>query len=564
MRISLFKRISAGLLCCCTLFASGCFPVYSIVGKEEYNYYGASGSLDLEVTMSDQKQVVSGEYPDGTRAFIFKNCTYEADISDFSLIDLCGNVSLYYYTGVTVLNDKPDENGNTENKKGYYDPADSSLKFRYFWTVAGYNFVTGEYFEIESQKYDPVKDAGKMNGNPVVVYKGVSETTYLINVGYSFILFSLKSPVESGSSDGSGTNPSSPIRIPRPGIVMTSSITNRELDYIKTSSSAGTLDKNDYKLSSKKTWKFDGDNKESISKYLGIKGSSDKFCCTDIAVKNNSDPNDLKFAASFMKLPDDESSYDQDNVMMEVRLQTDGDGQRSIKLHKKQKGLQTVRGGNILSSNYTAGNCVYVLEEKDDKIKFGIDNRDRKTDFKVSLDKNAGKDGNNVLQSFSVKDWVYWYNGARLVSNEQSVLELVFKNRIAYYKIQRKSGTLGVIEYDAVHIRTFSISDFCSNYLSSDDIPSIGYKSSGVLRLASTTEGFLRIYSSGKIASSSVKGADFCSFDYGNNIAVIGFNEFTFDKTVRYFDKNGKETSVSKSKSEFTLAQLPFATIRII
>ena len=562
MRISLFKRIAAGLLCCCTLFASGCFPVYSIVGKEEYNYSGASGSLDLEVTMSDQKQVVSGEYPDGTRAFRFKNCTYEADISDFSLIDLCGNVSLYYYTGVTVLNDKPDENGNTENKKGYYDPADSSLKFRYFWTVAGYNFVTGEYFEIESQKYDPVKDAGKMNGNPVVVSKGSSESTYLINVGYSFILFSLESPANY-SSVGGGTNPSSPIRIPRPGIVMPLSITNRQLDYIKTSSSAGTLDKNDYKLSSKKTWKFDGDNKKSISDYLGIKGNSDKFCCTDIAVKNNSDPNDLKFAASFMKLPDDESSYDQDNVMMEVRLQTDNDGQRSIKLHKKQKGLQTVRGGNILSSNYTAGNCVYVLDEKDDKIKFGIDNRDRKTDFKVSLDKDQGKDGNNVLQSFSVEDLVTRNRLGTFVSDTQSVLELVFKNRIAYYKIQRKSGTLGVIEYDAVHIRTFSLSDFCSNYLSSDDIPSIGYNSSVVLRLASTTEGFRRIYPSGKIAS-SVKGADFCAFDYGNKTAVIGFNEFTFDKTVRYFDKNGKETSVSKSKSEFTLAQLPFATIRII
>ncbi len=563
MRISLFKRIAAGLLCCCTLFASGCFPVYSIVGKEEYNYSGASGSLDLEVTMSNQKQVVSGEYPGGTRAFRFKNCTYEADISDFSLIDLCGNVSLYYYTGVTVLNDKPDENGNTENKKGYYDPVDPRLKFRYFWTVAGYNFVTGEYFEIESQKYDPVKDAGKMNGNPVVVSKGSSESTYLINVGYSFILFSLESPANY-SSVGGGTNPSSPIRIPRPGIVMTSSITNRQLDYIKTSSSAGTLDKNDYKLSSKKTWKFDGDNKKSISDYLGIKGSSDKFCCTDIAVKNNSDPNDLKFAASFMKLPDDESSYDQDNVMMEVRLQTDNDGQRSIKLHKKQKGLQTVRGGNILSSNYTAGNCVYVLDEKDDKIKFGIDNRDRKTDFKVSLDKDQGKDGNNVLQSFSVEDLVTRNRLGTFVSDTQSVLELVFKNRIMYYKIQRKSGAFGVIEYDAVHIRTFSLSDFCSNYLSSDDIPSIGYNSSVVLRLASTTEGFRRIYPSGKIASSSVKGADFCAFDYGNKTAVIGFDEFTFDKTVRYYDKNGKETSVSKSKSEFTLAQLPFATIRII
>lgn len=559
MRISLFKRISAGLLCCCTLLASGCFPVYSIVGKEEYNYSGTGGSLDLEVTMRDQKQVVSGEYPEGRRAFRFKNCTYEADISDFSLIDLCGNVSLYYYTGVTVLNDKPDENGNTENKKGYYDPADSSLKFRYFWTVAGYNFVTGEYFEIESQKYDPVNDAGKMNGNPVVVSKGSSESTYLINVGYSFILFSLESPAYY-SSVGGGTILSSAISITRPGI----NIPYQRPDYITIPSLAATQDKNDYKLSSKKTWKFDGDNKESISDYLGIKGNSNKFCCTDIAVKDVSDSDDLKFAASFMALPDDDSSYDQDNVMMEVRLQTDNKGHRSIKLHKKQKGLHTVGGGNILSSNYTAGNCVYVLEEKDDKIKFGIDNRDRKTSFKVSLDKKQAKDGNNVLQSFSVKDWTYLYNGISLVSDEHSVLELVFKNRIVYYKISGKTGAFGVIKYNAIHIKTFSISDFCSNYLSSDDIPSIGYDSSEVLRLASTTEGLRSINSSGETVSASVKGADFCAFSYGNRTAVIGFNKFTFDKTVRYYDKNGKETSVSKSKSEFTLAQFPFATIRIV
>lgn len=555
MRVSLFKRISAILLCCCTLFTSGCFPVYSILGKEQYSYTGSEGSLDLDFSMTDQRQAVSGIYPEGTRAFKFKKCTYEADISDFRLIDICGNVSLYYYTGVTVLNDKPDENGNTENKKGYYDLNDTSLKFEYFWVVAGYNFINGDYFEIERQKYDPVRDAGKMNGNPVVVYKGVSETTYLINVGYSFILFSVK---KKETTVNPGVRPVSPGRVPRPSINMPLSIGLMQVGY----QTVGSISTMNYELASKKTWKLDSDNRESIRKYLGIKGNSDKFCCTDIAVKNNSDPDDIKFAASFMKLPDDESSYDQDNVMIEVRLQTDGDGKRSIKLHNKQKGLQTVRGGNILSSNYAAGNCIYVLQEKDDYIKFGIDNRDRKTTFKVSLNESHSANGNNVLQSFSVEDWSYSDDDTVVISDEESLLELVFKDRVEYYKIQRQSGAFGVISYKAIYSKAYPISDFCTTFLSSDDIPSVGYASNG-LNLSSTNKGFKCIKTSGASIWSYNKGAAFCSFSYGDKTAIIGFNSFTFDKTVQYFDKDGNTTGTSRSQSEFTLAQLPFATVSI-
>lgn len=542
MRISLKKRIFAVLLCCCIVFTSGCFPIHSILSDQYYDY-GASGTLDMYCSMmSDKNQAVTGEYPAGKRAFKFNNCTYEADISDFRLIDVVGNVTIYYYTGITVLNDNEvgtniddssssdsDSKFNLVNKKGYYDK--SRAKLKYFWTIAAYNFETEEYTELHSQQYYPPGDAGKMNGNPVLCYKDSYEGKYLINVGYFFLeLYAFRSDFYDAIYSG---------------------------DY-------SGLDENckDYLCFCTGSWKLSNDNKKEIREYLGIKGDNNNFCCTDLAVKNLNNYRDLKFAATFMKLPSDDD-FDQKNVMMEVRLQIDDDGNRGIKLHKKEKNVKTVSGGNILSSNYTSGNCVYVLKEnsKDkEKIKFGIDNRDRRTSFEIEIGKTT--DENNVLQSFSVKDYTYKDDsGTEVVSDEESRLELVFKNRIEYYKIERYNQGV-VIEYRAVYLKTYKLNQFCSTYLSSDDIPSILDFSWGV-NISSTTDGMRNIFESGNTNWSSRSGAAYLSARYGGKTLVIGFDGFTFDKTVRYFDDDGNEVGVSESKSEFTLAQLPFATVRI-
>ena len=524
------------------LFMTGCFSCHSILGVDNGEYYDVDGSLDYDVMMMNQQDsVVSGEYPGGTRAFKFNNCTYEADISYFRLIDIIGNVSIYYYTGITVLNDDEvgtgsDNDSNSEsdsgynlvNKKGYYDK--SRAKLKHFWTIAAYNFETGEYIDIMTKEYNPVSDAGKMNGNPVVCYKGEYNNSYVINVGYFFIGFSL--------------------------------YRNDFIDYLYSSGDTSLIDSEckEYTTMWSSTWKLSNDNKKDIRDYLGIEDDNNNFCCTDLAAKNLQNDNDLKFAATFMKLPTDDD-YDQNNVMMEVRLQVDDDGNNVIKLHKKESKVLTTSGGNILSSNYTSGNCVYVLKEKSDEIKFGIDNRDRRTSFKVELEdpgKDKEKRANNVLQSFSVKD----YTENDVVSDEESRLELVFKNRVEYYKIERYT-VFGVIEYRAVHLKTYKLNKFCSTYLSSDDIPSILDLPWG-LNISSTTDGFRNIYESGNTNWSSTSGAAYCSFRYGGKTLVIGYKGFTYDKTVRYFDKDGNETGVSHSKSEFTLAQLPFAMVRIV
>lgn len=525
MRISLKKRIFAVLLCCCIVFTSGCFPIHSILGNEYYDY-AQSGSLDMKFAMmSDKNQAVSGVYPEGKRAFKFNNCTYEADISDFKLIDVLGNVCFYYYTGITVLN----ESG--ENKKGYYDRTTAKLK--YFWTIAAYNFVLDEYYEIHSQQYYPANgDAGKMNGNPVSVRRNEYYADYVINVGYFFIRFAVN------SANGM-----------------------------------------DFKFMDKEIWKLSDDNKETIRKKLGIKQNN--FCCTDLSVKNR---DENKFAATFMILPNDEK-FNQVNVMFEVELKSevkDDKTVREIKLTKKVGNVITVKGGNLLSSNAAAGNCLYVTKEnsiKNDKIKFGIDNRDRKTEFEIKI--GFTTDENNVLQSFSVKDWVYKDDdGNMVVSDEESTLELVFKNRIEYYKIERYTGAWFQTEYRAVDKKTYSLDKFCSTYLSSDDIPSIDTYSWGIdlplddinstgtypseINLSSTTNGFKCIDYSGETNWSFTSGAAFFSCAYGDETLIVGFDGYTFDKTVRYFDDDGNEVGVSKSKSEFTLAQLPFATVRIV
>lgn len=510
MRISLKKRIFAVLLCCCIVFTSGCFPIHSILGSESYDLT-QGGSLKLDYTMTNRNQAVSGEYPDGQRAFKFKGCTYEADISDFKLIDVAGDVCLYYYTGIKVIG----ESG--ENKKGYYDKANAKLK--YFWTIAGYNFNTENYFEVHSQEYYPASgDADKMSGNPVIRYTNTYYRDYVINVGYFFIKFSV----------------------------------NCYTDKPK-----------EFMFDNKEIWKLSNDNKKEIREKLGIKGNNNNFCCTDLAVKNRDEE---KYAATFMILPTDDS-FNQKNAMFEVELKSevkDDKTVREIVLRKKESNVKTVKGGNILSSNPTSGNCVYVLKENskdNEKIKFGIDNRDRRTRFEIEIGKTTNE--NNVLQSFSVKDYtVKNDDGTEYVSTEESRLELVFKNRIEYYKIERYYQGL-VIEYRAIHLKTYKLNEFCSTYLSSDDIPSILDFSWGV-NISSATDGFRCIKESGKTHWSSLSGAAYCSFRYGGLTLVIGFDGFEFDKTVQYFDENGKETGVSKSKSEFTLAQLPFATVRIV
>lgn len=522
MRFSIRKRIFAVLLCCCVALTSGCFPIHSILGNEYYDY-SQSGSIDLDIIMMSQNQAVSGEYPDGKRAFKFKNCTYEADISDFKLIDVVGDVCLYYYTGIKVLN----ESG--ENKKGYYDKANAKLK--YFWTIAGYNFNTENYFEVHSQEYYPATgDAGKMNGNPAIVYKSDYTPVYIINVGYFFIKVGLYRD-----------------------------------DYYELLFNGGTLDENCKNFSHPEIaiWKLSNDNKKEIREKLGIKGDNNNFCCTDLAVKNR---NEEKYAATFMILPTDDN-FNQKNVMFEVELKSevkDNKTVREIVLRKKENNVKTVQGGNILSSNPTSGNCIYVItsNSKDrEKIKFGIDNRDRRTRFEIEIGKTT--DENNVLQSFSVKDYTYKNDsGTEIVSDEESRLELVFKNRIEYYKIERYNQGL-VIEYRAVYLKTYKLNQFCSTYFSSDDIPSILDFSWGV-NISSTTDGMRNIFESGNTNWSSRSGAAYLSARYGGKTLVIGFDGFSFEKTVRYFDNDGNETGVSKSKSEFTLAQLPFATVRIV
>lgn len=500
MRFSLKNRICAVFLCICTVFMSGCFPVHSILGSTT-DYAISGGELDIDnFKMNNSNQRVSGIYPEGTRAFMFKECTYEADIDNFKLIGILGHTMVYFYTGIKVYG------VDGENLKGYYDS--STVNCKHFWTIASYNTLKKEYTTIKSMTFNP-QAAEKINGNPTALYEYSSTASYMVNVGYDFFLFSM-------SSDDS-------------------------LNY--------------YYNNDVTKWSMSNDNKKAIRKALDISGNT--FCCSDMAVKNR---DEMKFAVTFMALPDSGDDFNQDNVMFEFEFKTEQKKRqtvRSIKVRKKEKAVLTVAGGNIISSNPDSGNCIYVLSEGNN-IKFGIDNRDRKTSFKISVKGQSSE--NKVLQSFSVEDWK---DDKGNISDEESTLELVFKNRVEYYKIERYHAFFGVIEYRAKKVASYPLDSFNSNFLSSDDIPSIGYYSHGI-NLCSAEKGFKCIDKNGNIRWQRLKsGAAFFSAPYGSKTIVVGFNAFTFDKTVHVYDDNGKEVSVSRSESEFTLAQLPFATVRI-
>lgn len=500
MRFSLKNRICAVFLCICTVFMSGCFPVHSILGNTT-DYSTSDTELNIDkFKMNNNNQRISGDYPAGTRAFMFKECTYEADIDNFRLIGILGHTMVYFYTGIKVYG------VDGENLKGYYDS--SSVSRKHFWTIASYNTLKREYTTIKTMTYNP-QAAEKINGNPTALYEYSDSAQYMVNVGYDFFLFSM-------SSDDS-------------------------LNYY--------YDHNVTK------WSMSDDNKKDIRKALSISGNT--FCCSDMAVKNR---DEMKFAVTFMALPDSGDDFNQDNVMFELEFKTKQKKRqivRSIKVRKKEKAVLTVAGGNIISSNPDSGNCIYVLNEGEN-IKFGIDNRDRKTSFKISVKGQSGT--NRVLQSFSVEDWK---DDKGNVSDEDSTLELVFKNRVEYYKIERYHGFFGVIEYRAKKIASYPLDSFNSNYLSSDDMPSVGYYSHGI-NLCSAEKGFKCIDTNGNIRwQRQKKGAAYFSASYGSKTLVVGFNSFRFNKTVHTYDDNGKEVSVSQSESEFTLAQLPFATVKI-
>lgn len=508
MRFSLKKRICAVLLCICAVFMSGCFPVHSILGETTDYVIPGDEELDIgELKMSNNNQSVTGVYPDGQRAFMFKDCTYEADISNFRLIDVLGSTMVYFYTGIKV------HGVEGENRKDYYDRETAQLT--YFWTIAAYNFDTGKYETIKSLGY-AAADSEITNGNPAKLYTSENEGKYLVNVGFDYYLFSLS------SSDG--------------------------FNYFYNKDIA--------------KWSLSGDQKKSIRESVGIKTGKNSFCCTDMAVKVT---HSLRFDATFMALPDKSNeSFDQNNVMYELQLQaeqyTDDNGNtrtnRYIDIKHKANNVLTTAGGNIISSNPDAGNCIYVLEEGKN-IKFGIDNRDRKTSFKISVKNQSAE--NQVLQSFSVENWC---DKKGIISDEESTLELVFKNRVEYYKIERYE-IFGIVKYRAKHQKTYPLDVFTSNYLSSDDMPSIGYYSHGI-NLCSTEKGFKCIDTNGNIRWQRLKnGAAYFSAPYGKKTLVVGFNSFKFDKTVRTYDDKGKLLGVSETESEFTLAQLPFATVRI-
>ena len=113
--------------------------------------------------------------------------------------------------------------------------------------------------------------------------------------------------------------------------------------------------------------------------------------------------------------------------MFEVELTSEVKDNKTvdiINLEKKEDNVKTVAGGNLLSSNFATGNCIYVTKEnsiKDENIEFGIDRRDRKTSFEIKIGKTS--DGNNVLQSFSVKDYTEVNDkGNEEISTEESRL----------------------------------------------------------------------------------------------------------------------------------------------
>ena len=535
MRYSLKNRICAVLLCVCTLLMSGCFPVRSMFQNGDGFYVDPLGNPnpdpnDAKYQKRDDSTVkVTGKYPneEGAKdAFHFENCPDEGDINDFKIIGYAGNTFVYFYTGVTASNQK-------------------------FWTIAAYDFIKEEYEEIMWRTYGKSEE-DQINCNPVTMYTYTDKLIFMVNVKFYYFRFS---------------------------------VSNTQEDPYHYSYN------NDLAI-----WELSDDNKKSIRKALGINDGSDSFCCSDLAAKSLD--SDSKYSASFMSLPKDGDDFDEKNVLFELGIYVTKDDNgavtsRYIKTTKKEDNIVADEGGNLISSNNATGNCVYLLGIDRTQLRFSVDCKRDKNKFEIA------KKENDTLLSFAVLDYK---DASDTASTTDSRLELVFeenngdksasKYRIEYYRLIYDSGFIGIgedyyarpITKEAEYLdnknetqksvinEVYTLDDFSSTFLASDNMKAIDYYSNGV-DICSTSEGFKRLVLSFNqetkaweqlTLSSDKANAAFFSEVYSIYSLVVGFSGKEFERTVRTYDKDDKLISTEQDISEYTLAQLPFAKVRYV
>ncbi|MGN0683513.1 MAG: hypothetical protein ACI4JY_07540 [Oscillospiraceae bacterium] len=523
MKISLMKRICAVALCLCTLLLSGC-TVNSIVDPGEV-YNSDFNDNPYKVPENNNTVIYKDTYATGgVRAFKFEDCDEYTEITDFQYIALLGDTFVYYYSVTKAGGER-------------------------FYAIAAYNFNTTTYTEIIKRSFDE-SESFCINCNHVQISKNIatdgtaSTAQYLINVGYSFFKVTLT------STDGKDF---------LSGGVEEWTIGSDMLLMIKsyfTGDLASTFDI-DVVVSDIAPWATYADI-YSVA-FVNISATDDEADEADEAADDTDEAADTAAESS---------NFVEQTVLMKVQLTSpvsqDGSNtvQRSLQAEAQEFDIQSTEAGSILSADNDAKDCVFIRNIGSRIITFGKCDQTGTSEFEVT------KKSTDKLITYSVVN-----DGD---STNFTLLQLVYQNRLEYWRLGIDIFNPSSTEFGAIFVTSFPLRD-SSSYWVAENTPSITYDSTtNTVTLASNKYGVKQLVNTtvydeegNEIGTETTeKGVDYkfsayLTEPYGNDLLLVGFDELKFDRVTETYNAEGNLLKTKASKEYYTLAQLPFATVRI-
>ncbi|MGN0680057.1 MAG: hypothetical protein ACI4JS_10380, partial [Oscillospiraceae bacterium] len=451
------------------------------------------------------------------------------EIADFRYIGLLGDTFIYYYRVVDKSDDgdNGDESTDGDESSNSDENDDGDKSETGHFSIAAYNYKTKTYTEILRRNIDET-ESGIIKCNPMLISKDIlsegstSTAEYLVNVGYSFFKITLSS-----------------------------------------------TDAQDFSPSEAEEWKIDSNMLTTIKGFFV--GNLDSTLGINVAISGIApwagyvDMYSVAFTSSSA---DGSSDFVPQTILMKITLVKtvlqDGTNtvNRSMQAKVQARDLKSSEAGTILAVDTDLKNCVYIKNIEANKITFG------KCDQRGIVEFDVKKNTSDKLISFSV------VNDGNYKNN--TMLQLVYPDRLEYLSLGVDTSNPSA-SFGATFATEFTLDDSIS-ISASEELPSISYDSkTNTATIASNKYGLIKlgkqnVYDNEGVnvidTKTSVEKVDstfstYLTEPYGGDLLLVGFEGFEFDRANGYYDPEGNFIKTKDSKEYYTLAQLPFATVKV-
>lgn len=389
-----------------------------------------------------------------------------------------------------------------------------------FYAVAAYNYKSGSYHTIIHESYEE-DNKRLINCNHFVLSKDIhtdgteSTASYFINIGYYFYKIKLT------SSDNINYSPVS---------VEGWSIGEDMLLYIRSQFTMQPFEI-DVIISDVAPWSKTGDY----------------------------------YTAAIVAIPSDTEnitqSYQEQAILFKIQIAT------TVQVAVQDPHIFSTSAGSYLSTDVDSRACIFIDDITNGKIKFGkcVSSGDTPVNEYFEVKKKS----TDKLITFSV------INDGN--ASNSTLLQLVFKNRLEYWKLGIDFTNTQSLNYGATFITSFPLKD-AGSYWVSDSSPSITYNGAensvilasnkhGVKKLKNTpvydTDGVTVLRTETTEEKIDEEFSAYLTEQYGDDLLLVGFNELKFDRVTDYLDSEGNLIKSKASKEYYSLAQHHLATVRI-